>query len=124
MPNTIKAEMITLLAGGANWTKGANARTAAGKPCSALSPDAVSFDIYGALLKAVSDSGQTNHAILQKVYTCLRDNIPSDYKNRDVESWNDDVEWAEISSFLNLDFFINLRAHVFTGEALSLQGLE
>lgn len=97
---TLKAAALVLLATGSGWTKGANARLANGLPCSPGHPDAVTFDIQGALLRAQYNSSEPNYGSLNSVYNTLRGKIPGGSKNSDIESYNDDsnVLWAQIAS--------------------------
>lgn len=94
-------QVKTTLASEANWCKGANARDAAGVYCGAGSPNAVAFDIYGALQKAVFDAGAANYKDMNEAYHMLRSAIPAGYKNQDIESWNDDATFADVQALLN-----------------------
>lgn len=82
------------------WCKGAGARKVSGLPCAPLNPDAVSWDIWGALVKASVDIGASLET-RNLVYKYLRDNIPSDYKNRDIESYNDAIEFADLAGLFS-----------------------
>lgn len=93
-------QVITTLATEDKWCKGANARNAAGVYCGAGSPNAVAFDIYGALQKAAFEAGATTFTDMNEAYNMLRDAIPADYKNRDIESWNDDATFADVKELL------------------------
>lgn len=123
MPNVLKADIVTLLSGGSAWAKGAVARDSAGLPCAALSPDAVAWDLYGALLKVISDSSQPDHSMLHRMNEYLRNSIPSTFKSQDIDAFNDAAVWADIDSLLSGDFFLNLRAHANSGEHLSIMEL-
>ncbi|QFR57825.1 hypothetical protein CPT_Moby_077 [Stenotrophomonas phage Moby] len=94
-----KAAILAKLAGGNAWAKGATARDANDLPCPALSGEAVKWDIYGALLFATKD--EPNYSLRNNTYFALKDAIPADYKNRDIESYNDDATWAQLSAILS-----------------------
>lgn len=97
---TLKAAVLTILAGGASWTQGALARKADGLPCSPFHPDAVEWDMMGALIKAQLESDEPNYASYQLVYASLRDALPAGTRNKDIESYNDDadVAWSDINA--------------------------
>lgn len=76
-----------------DWCSRANARDSAGLPCSIFSPNAVRFDVYGSILKALDDLSEGN-VVFHEVYGILRSNIPEDFKNRDIESYNDESSYA------------------------------
>ena len=97
MPNALKAAALALLGGsGADWSEGATARDAVGNPCAPLSPNAVSWDIMGALIAA--NEGNSNYTNYNLVYKHLQGNIPSEFKNRDIESYNDSgLAWGDVS---------------------------
>ena len=95
---TLKAATLAILADGANWTQKANARLADDKSCSPTHPDATKWDVMGALIKAQKDSIEPNYVSYHAVYADLRSKIPDTYKNTDLESYNDDVTWAEIAA--------------------------
>lgn len=94
-----KAAILSSLAGGSNWIKGANARDINDLPCPPLSGEAVKWDIYGALLVATKD--EPNYTLRNDTYFALRDAIPEDYKNRDIESYNDFATWSQLSAILS-----------------------
>ena len=94
-------QVKTILATEAKWCKGANARDAAGIYCGAGNPNAVAFDIYGALQKASLEADAPNYRDMNEAYILLRDAIPATYKNRDIESWNDDATFADVQALLN-----------------------
>ncbi len=95
---TLKAATLTLLDTGMGWTKGANARLADNSPCSPLHPDALVFDMMGALIRAQFESDEPDFSSFHAVYNELRSNIPVDYKNEDIESFNDDALWADVEA--------------------------
>lgn len=95
---TLKAATLAILDGGAAWTQGALARKIDGLPCSPFHTGAVVWDVQGALIKAQLESAEPNYASYQLVYDQLRSNIPPGYKNEDIESYNDDVTWAEVAA--------------------------
>ena len=95
---TLKAATLALLDNGLGWTKNANARLGDNKPCSAMQAGAVVFDIMGALIRAQADSTEPNLVSYHAVYNTLRSKIPTTYKNEDLESYNDDVTWAEVAA--------------------------
>ena len=94
----IKTAMKTLLSGGDAWIKGATARDENGLPVPALSERAVSWDLYGALIVATKD--ETDFTLRNEVYTELMGEIPSDFINRDIESYNDASAWSVINGLL------------------------
>ena len=92
---------ISILASEDDWCKGSCARKADGKACPIGHPDAVSWDIYGALVKAHWASAESNFAFLNEANLLLTSRIPSDYKSRDIEAWNDDSSFADVINLLN-----------------------
>lgn len=92
------AAILALLDNGNSWCKGTNARDAAGLPCSPMSSFAIEWDIMGALIKAYE--GQTNYTAYHEVLQGLTSKIPSDFKSRDLEAYNDDVDWSAIAALL------------------------
>lgn len=108
--------ILTLLNGGNAWCKGANARDSSGRPCSPLSPNAVQWDFMGALIK--SYEGVSDYTEYHKVLSDLTANIPLSYKNRDIESFNDDAEWGDLVSLTQFVNIKGLNAH--TGETVNL----
>lgn len=97
--SSIKADMLTLLGGGANWCKGSNARDSSDFPCPVFSAGAVKYDVYGALLHATRL--ETDHVLFHAVYEDLKSKIPGTYKSHDMEAYNDDVNWADILTMLS-----------------------
>lgn len=81
----------------ANWCKRAAARKANGLPCSPLSPHAVAWDLNGSLLKAAQDLGLGN-AVLHEAYLHLRSKIPSERRNKDVDYFNDSLDFADVAA--------------------------
>jgi len=96
---TLKAAALAILGdSGANWTRGALARTSTDKPCSPLNPSAVKFDVMGALIVAQKNSSEPDLSSYHAVYNLLRSKIPVDRRNRDIEAYNDATDWAGISA--------------------------
>ena len=88
---TLIAAASAILAGGAAWTQGANARNADGKPVPILSADAVTWDVFGALQKALYAGGTPVLRDFHAAYAIMRSRIPNTFKSRDIEKWNDSV---------------------------------
>lgn len=93
----LKAAALLLLDGGTAWCQGANARDSAGVFCPIGSPDAVSWDIYGAMVKSMEPGDQ---ASFSELYADLSSSIPGSFKSRDIEAWNDEANWGDVASFL------------------------
>jgi hypothetical protein len=94
--------MLQLLQGGNAWTKHANARDSFEMPVPILSDDAIKWDLFGAIVRVLGPDRP--FALYQSVYDYIRTQIPQDYKSRDMEAWNDDIEWVIVESILNVDF--------------------
>lgn len=92
---------IATLATASDWCQGACARKADGVACPIGHPDAVAWDIYGALVKAHWDSSDQDFTFLTEAYETLSGRIPSDYKSRDIEAWNDDSDYNTVMNLLN-----------------------
>lgn len=88
---TLLIDAKAILANGAAWTRGANARNADGKPVPILSADAVTWDVFGALQKALYAGGSPVLRDFHAAYAIMRSRIPNTFKSRDIETWNDSV---------------------------------
>lgn len=99
----LKAEMLIILGSGANWCKRSNARDSLENPCPIGAETAVKWDIFGALLKAHWNLQATDFKAYHDQYERMKANIPQDYKNRDIESFNDDTDWNGILKLLGED---------------------
>ena len=97
----LKAEMITILAGGANWCQKANALNSNGRPCPIGNLDAIKWDIFGALLQAKRNLDLPTWLEYHILYEEMRSRIPPTYKNQDIESYNDDTDFAGILALIN-----------------------
>lgn len=86
---TLLSDAFAILANGAAWTKGANARDANGKPVPILSATAVKWDAFGALHKALYAGGNPILRDFHAAYGHMRSRIPNTFKSRDIEAWND-----------------------------------
>lgn len=93
------AKIKTILAGGANWCKRANAVDSNGKPVSIHHHSAVKWDIYGALKKATFSDD--TFAEFYVTYNYIKNKIPPSYKSRDIEAYNDDANWAQILELIS-----------------------
>lgn len=113
-PAELRSAIDTLLDGGNAWCKGANARTAAGLPCAPRSADAVEWDLMGAIIKAFE--GESDYTSYHAVLKDLTQNIPSSFKSRDIEAWNDEMDWSDLEDALS---HIPLQVIAATGEVLS-----
>jgi len=98
---TLKAAALAIFTGSSVWCQGANARAANGDPCPILSPDAVAWDLYGAIYKAARAGGNTNYTDLHGLMADLSDGLV--FKSRDLEAWNDDpsTTYSSITSILS-----------------------
>lgn len=98
-----------------NWTQGAVARKADDSPCAALHPDAVKWDLMGALQKANWEWNvdETNDPPIYTHYhealDLIRDYFysptvpfenPLAQYNSDFEKWNDDESESHISAIV------------------------
>lgn len=92
---------IALLAADTDWCQGATARKSDGLPCAPGHPDAVSWDIVGALRYSWQNGPETSFLFYNEAYDTLRGRIPSGYKNQDLESWNDSTDYATVMDLLN-----------------------
>lgn len=113
-PAELRSAVITLLNGGNAWCKGAGARDANGLPCPPRSPNAVEWDLTGAIIKAFE--GETDYTSYHVVLKELADNIPTSFKSRDLDAWNDSIEWDDLTSAME---HIALKASFGSGEHLS-----
>ncbi len=93
-PEELKTALTTLLDNGDAWCKGAVARTASGLPCAPRSPNAVSWDLTGALIKAFE--GETDYTAYHTVLDELTQGIPPEFKSRDLDAWQDTVDWGDL----------------------------
>ena len=93
----LRDAMLVILDGGNAWTRGANARGSddVARPC--LNSNAVKWDIFGALI--VASFEEPNYKARNEVLDALRLAITT--KNKDIEYYNDQLEWAEVESLLN-----------------------
>lgn len=95
---TLLTDAFAILANGAAWTKGANARDVDGKPVPILSAAAVKWDAFGALHKALYAGGTPIFRDFHGAYGIMKSRIPNTFKSRDIETWNDYVStFAEVS---------------------------
>lgn len=92
------ARAIAILDGGAKWVKYRNAVDAKGNPVPIMSPRAVAWDIFGALKKAHYESGNDSWEEYHIAYNSAKNNIPEDFRNRDIEDWNDYGDFASAIS--------------------------
>ena len=90
--------IIALLNSGTAWCKGANARDADGLPCAPRSPNAVSWDLTGALIKL--SEGQSNYTSFNETLSILTTRVPATFKSRDIEAWNDTATWTSVLALL------------------------
>lgn len=113
----LKNEIISLINSG--WTQGANARNAEGLPVPARNPDAVEWDIMGAIIKATE--GFTDFTSYHEVLRELTDNIPEDYKSRDLEAYNDDAELSDILDLLGYAPAVSFAPRMYEGAMVEVQ---
>ena len=99
-PSEIRDQMLVILDGGNAWTSGANARDENAVYCSILSERAVAWDIYGALVKVTfnQESYAGRHVMISEMAKAIPQT--SDFKSRDIERYNDLLDWAGVESFL------------------------
>lgn len=95
--SSLLSAAAALIATETAWSKGANARDADGNYCPILSPNAESWDLFGALVKARADENETLD-IFHSAYSVIRKNIPSDRKNQDIESYNDEMDFGDVAA--------------------------
>lgn len=113
----LKNEIISLINSG--WTQGANARNAEGLPVPARNPDAVEWDIMGAIIKATE--GFTDFTSYHEVLRELTDNMPEDYKSRDLEAYNDDAELSDILDLLGYAPAVSFAPRMYEGAMSGIQ---
>ena len=95
---TLLTDAFAILADGSAWTQGANARDVDGKPVPILSPNAEKWDAFGALQRALYANGSPVMRDFHGAYGAMRDRIPTYFKGRDIEKWNDSAtSFAELS---------------------------
>lgn len=92
------ARAIAILDGGAKWVKYRNAVDVKGNPVPIMSPRAVAWDIFGALKKAHYESGNDSWEEYHIAYNSAKNNIPEDFRNMDIEDWNDYGDFASAIS--------------------------
>lgn len=92
------ARAIAILDGGAKWVKYRNAVDVKGNPVPIMSSRAVAWDIFGALKKAHYESGNDSWEEYHIAYNSAKNNIPEDFRNRDIEDWNDYGDFASAIS--------------------------
>ncbi len=97
----LKAEMISILGGGANWCQHANAQNSNGEPCPIGNGDAIKWDIFGALLQAKRNLDLPTWQEYHELYNEMESKIPSTYRNRDIESYNDDTDFTGVLALIN-----------------------
>lgn len=97
----LRAEMLSILAGGAAWCQKTNAEDATGKPCPIGNGSAVKWDVFGALLEAKRNLNLPTWQEYHELYDYMESKIPSTYRNRDIESYNDDTDFAGILAIIN-----------------------
>jgi len=89
------------------WCKGANARDASGKWCSPLSPNAVAWDVYGALMKAWHSNVAYHDSDFQTALAYVRAKIPAAFtgggarKNTDIEAYNDTLAFGSVAGLFS-----------------------
>ena len=98
-----------------NWTQGACARKVDDTPCSPLHPDAVKFDLTGALILANQqwNVGENNspptYEFFHEAYAIIQAfafdppipfEHPQSQYNRDIEAWNDSESASNISAIV------------------------
>lgn len=95
------AELLEFFQDPSKWCQGAVARDINGKPVGALSPDAVSWDLYGKLCK-MNHETDTSFATLHTAYQEVQAKLPPGSRNTDLEYVNDSFsELIDMLTFLN-----------------------
>lgn len=87
--NELLASAAAIVASAATWVKYDNATNGSGRFVPIGNQNAEKFDVYGALLKAHWESGNTSWVEFHEAYDVARSRIPADFRNRDIEDWND-----------------------------------
>ena len=98
--NELKAGVLALLAGGANWTQNATARDVNGVPVPSGSDAAVKWDLHGAILKTLGYTRDFRgyHELLDDIYAQIK---PGAWRrNIDIDLYNDQHTWAEVAALL------------------------
>lgn len=91
-----------ILACGSAWCKKNNAVDENNKPIPIFSPLAKKYDIYGACVLAHRRSGETHFGSLQYIFKYLKNCIPDTYKSKDIEAYNDDIDWKKVEEILQI----------------------
>ncbi len=85
------SSMLSFFATPTNWCSGACARDENGMPVGPLSPNAVSWDIYGYLAKKNFEENPGNFEQLHLACDLVKGKI-TEGTSRDIEAWNDRFE--------------------------------
>lgn len=81
----------------AAWCKRAAARKTNGLPCSPLYSGAVAWDLHGSLIRAANNLNFGN-SVLHQGYQHLRGKIPPSRRNKDIDSFNDSLIFADVAA--------------------------
>lgn len=96
----IKAAAKVIILASGNWCKGASARDSNGLPVAAMHPDAVQWDIEGALRKAWIESGDVDYSSLNAARSAIGANVPTSFKSRDTAAYQDTIDHATMLAVL------------------------
>lgn len=98
---TLLTDAAAIVNTSGKWCKKANAKTSTGKWCSPLSPNAVAWDIYGALWKAFKTGAYVDtdfHAAYAHVRAKIPVNFPNTHQhNADIEMYNDSLAFGSVA---------------------------
>lgn len=89
-----------LLSNEAKWVKFCSAKNAAGEMIGWKNPDAVAWDLYGALARASYNLYGNDHTNLSAAYDIVESRIPVDAKSRDFDVFNDGATYAQVIAIL------------------------
>lgn len=89
-----------LLSTEAKWVKFCSAKTAAGDMVGWNHPDAVAWDLYGAMRKSAYNLYGNDHTHMSEAYDIVEARIPGSAKSRDFDVYNDSSTYDQVMSIL------------------------
>ena len=89
-----------LLSTEAKWVKFCSAKTAAGDMVGWNHPDAVAWDLYGAMRKSAYNLYGNDHTHMSEAYDIVEARIPGSAKSRDFDAYNDSSTYDQVMSIL------------------------
>lgn len=96
----ILSAAATLINSSDKWCQHTCAVNSQGRYVGALNSDAVKFDLFGSIQRAAHNLGLPL-SDFHLAYASLKAAIPAGVKNRDIELYNDKVDYATVIAMLN-----------------------